>query len=1170
VQHLASLFAAALSKAGYMSGLLLLAAGTAQAQGPVWGPAANTVIGASDHIVSTAEIGADNAWLFNTLTVTGGYLQGERLYAGLYAPQTISISGGHVKVNLSTLGYDYNTTVNQSGGILEATGLSSPFAIAIGRQAASTVYNMTGGQLLIGGDLYMPGNPVGSYGIPGALNFSGGEIVIQGDNWSSTGFNILGRSWFRDLSGNAQAVWDGVKTTIRQDNVIVTTFAGSTPGFQNGPGASALFDRPNGVAVDAIGNVYVADRGNHQIRKITPAGVVSTFAGSTAGFQDGPGTSARFNDALGVAVDANGNVYVADSGNHRIRKITPAGDVTTLAGSTAGFQDGPGASALFNTPIGVAVDANGNVYVGDRHNQRVRKITPAGDVTTLAGSTAGFQDGPGASALFFNLFGVAVDANGNVYVADYSNHRIRKITPAGVVSTLAGSTQGFQDGPGASAQFNGPFGVAVDANGNVHVGDESNQRIRKITPAGVVSTLAGSGILGFQDGPGTSARFNTPRGVAFDANGNVYVGDQFNNRIRKISSTCTLYDRTFTGAQLNDEVTQGRATYPNADTHTVTGTRLDLSPAVGDGDPAAILFRMRILPASALTSYENVVVTVTIHWDALTADNDFGIAISDGTRGIGGMQGNTPVNWSLDSPDTGGPLLVGENFSPAATIAGSSPETYTINLANLVGTSTVQVRNNAGSSIIHSGLSPLNYGNAIDFLLVGNNGDEIYGVKSVSIRVTALCGSSPPVAAAGADFSVNEGQTGVMLDGSGSSDPDSDPLTYAWTQVAGLTVTLSNANAQQPTFTAPTVALGGGTLTFKLTVTANGESDTDTVDVTVVNINHPPVAEADVDQSVAEGSPVTLDGTGSFDIDTDIFTYAWVQVGTPTVTLSGANTANPTFTAPVINGSGAPGVVATLVFRLTVDDGFNPDAPAPGYSLTDVVDEVTIDITNVNNLPIAAAGVGQTVNENAAVTLTGTASSDPDGDTLTYAWVQVGTPTVTLSGANTASPTFTAPFVSGGGVALTFELTVDDGYGGTATDTIVVNVQNANDPPLASAARPSQALLWPPNHGMVAISILGVTDPNNNATITITGVWQDEATNGLGDGDTPVDAIINPDGTVLIRAERAGNGNGRVYHIHFTAADLEGSSSGVVKVSVPHNKKSVAVDGGALHVSTAN
>lgn len=325
-------------------------------------------------------------------------------------------------------------------------------------------------------------------------------------------------------------------TTLMSTAQVVTTLAGSGAfGFLDGTGAAAQFNAPWGVSTDATGNVYVADYLNNKIRKITPAGVVSTLAGSTQGFADDTGTAAQFYLPTGVATDAAGNVFVADTYNEKIRKITPSGVVTTFAGSGVyGFTDGTGAAAQFHDPFGIATDAAGNVYVADTNNNKIRKITPTGVVSTLAGSTYGFADGTGAMAQFYRPYGVATDAAGNVYVADKDNHKIRKITPAGEVSTLAGSTQGFADGIGTAAQFNNPYGVTTDAAGNVYVGDGLNNKIRKITPAGVVSTVAGS-TAGFTDGTGVAAQFSRPYGVTTDAAGNVYVGDWNNSKIRKIT-----------------------------------------------------------------------------------------------------------------------------------------------------------------------------------------------------------------------------------------------------------------------------------------------------------------------------------------------------------------------------------------------------------------------------------------------------------------------------------------------------------------------------------------------------------------------------------------------------------------------------------------------------------
>jgi sugar lactone lactonase YvrE len=327
----------------------------------------------------------------------------------------------------------------------------------------------------------------------------------------------------------------------------------TTPDASATPGAAsslAEFISPEDVAVDGNGNVYVADGSSPVIRKITPDGMVTTFAGlaKNPGSVDGKGSAARFSYTHGIAVDGKGNVYVADSDNNTIRKITPDGIVTTLAGTagTTGGSDGAGSAAQFKRPWSVAVDGSGNVYVADAGNNTIRKITADGIVTTLAGSageTASIDcDGKGSAARFKYPAGVAVDGSGNVYVSDSGNNTIRKITPDGIVTTLAGSasegTTGSTDGTGNAARFNSPGGVTVDGNGNVYVADSGNHTIRKITPDGVVTTLAGlPGHSGRSDGKGSVARFGltSPDGVAVDGSGNLYVADSSNWIIRKIT-----------------------------------------------------------------------------------------------------------------------------------------------------------------------------------------------------------------------------------------------------------------------------------------------------------------------------------------------------------------------------------------------------------------------------------------------------------------------------------------------------------------------------------------------------------------------------------------------------------------------------------------------------------
>jgi len=355
-----------------------------------------------------------------------------------------------------------------------------------------------------------------------------------------------------DSAGNVY-VSDTNNSTIRMIAVsgTVTTLAGvaGQTGASDGTGGSARFNYPFGIAVDTAGSLYVADFGNSTIRKIAAGGVVTTLAGtaSQSGGSDGQGSAARFNHPSAVSVDGAGNVYVADTSNQTIRKVTAGGSVSTLAGTAGvgGRADGAGAAASFFYPGGIAVTGSGTVYVADTGNHSVRVVAASGAVATLAGAAGqqGSADGTGSAALFAYPDGVAVDASGNLFVADHNNNTIRKMTPSGVVTTVAGTAglAGSVDGAGAAARFSGPTGVAVDGTDNLYIADAGNSTIRKITANGVVSTLAGlAGIAGNIDGAGAGARFNAPQGVAVDGAGNVYVADTNNSTVRMVTANGTV------------------------------------------------------------------------------------------------------------------------------------------------------------------------------------------------------------------------------------------------------------------------------------------------------------------------------------------------------------------------------------------------------------------------------------------------------------------------------------------------------------------------------------------------------------------------------------------------------------------------------------------------------
>lgn len=360
-----------------------------------------------------------------------------------------------------------------------------------------------------------------------------------------------------DVQRDRDGVPGGVEVRAETDPTVhnsqlITTVAGTgTEGFRGdgGPATSAELTWPSSVAVDGAGNVFLADYKNNRVRKVDTRGIITTVAGTgAAGFggDDGPATNAQLNRPIGVTVDGIGNLFIADSDNHRIRKVNTSGIITTIAGlGGAGFSGdgGPATSARLNSPFGAAVDGEDNLWIVDYSNHRIRKVDTNGIITTVAGTGSfGFNgDGiPATNAQLWAPFGVAVDRAGNLFIADRNNHRIRKVDTKGIIATVAGTgIRGFggDDGPATSARLFEPFGVAVDEAGNLFIADLRNQRIREVDTNGIITTLAGNGVAGFSgdDGPATNAQLNRPVSLVVDGAGSLFIADQFNHRIREVS-----------------------------------------------------------------------------------------------------------------------------------------------------------------------------------------------------------------------------------------------------------------------------------------------------------------------------------------------------------------------------------------------------------------------------------------------------------------------------------------------------------------------------------------------------------------------------------------------------------------------------------------------------------
>lgn len=464
----------------------------------------------------------------------------------------------------------------------------------------------------------------------------------------------------------------------------VTTIAGSTSGYFDGNGSDARFQKLSGLAIGPDDTIYVADAGNQRIRAVRQSGggntpivwTVSTLAGNgTAGFADGAAAAAMFNNPQGIAVGGNGVVYIADTANNRIRRIATDGTVTTLAGDgTPGLQNGAGNQARFNAPQGIAVDSQGNVYVADTGNAAVRKIDAAGVVSSVAGDgSVGSNDSPGAR--FDGLVGIAAEGqNVYVYLADTGNHRIRRLDVAGTVITVTGAERGFKDGSANQARFAEPSGIVIDSDGQIVIADAVNSLIRSVDPnlaasgsTDAVTTLAGTGIRGLTDGAGNVARFFTPRGLAISNSSAIIVADTGNQVLRRVLLPPRIHTLVPSSGRAGDtiEIHGARFDARGPERNVVRFTKSGGGTTFGSVTQATHTVVTVVVPADAATGP----LTVETEGGTATSPTDFVVT-----------QAAAPVITDFN-PKRGTPgtqvILTGSNLkvdtnNPAVTFAGNN------------------------------------------------------------------------------------------------------------------------------------------------------------------------------------------------------------------------------------------------------------------------------------------------------------------------------------------------------------------------------------------------------------------------------------------------------------------------------------------------------------------
>ena len=491
---------------------------------------------------------------------------GRAIAAQLYRPSDVAVDGAG-NLYIADAGNDRIRKVDSSGVITTIAGTGAAGFGGDGGQATAAQLDNPYGVVLDGaGNLYIAdrGNhrirKVDTTGVITTIAGTG-AAGFGGDGGQATAAQLDSPSGVvLDSSGNLYIADRGNHRIRKVDTTgVITTIAGTgAEGFSGdgGQATAAQLDNPSGVVLDSSGNLYIADRDNHRIRKVDTTGVITTIAGTGVegfGGDGGPATAAQLDSPSTVALDSAGNLYIADRGNDRVRKVDSSGVITTVAGSAKSLFGGDGGQATaaqLDTPYGVVLDGVGNLYIADGLNHRIRKVDSSGVITTVAGSEEYGHSGDGGQATNAGLAfprGVAVDGVGNLYIADYVNHRIRKVDSSGVITTIAGSggiSFGGDGGPAVNAQLYSPTDVALDSAGNLFIADRYNHRIRKVDAGGTITTVAGMGATGLgaggfsgDGGPAVNAMLEDPHGVAVDGAGNLYIADRDNHRIRKVDTS---------------------------------------------------------------------------------------------------------------------------------------------------------------------------------------------------------------------------------------------------------------------------------------------------------------------------------------------------------------------------------------------------------------------------------------------------------------------------------------------------------------------------------------------------------------------------------------------------------------------------------------------------------